>query len=71
MILQSRLYAVKINRGNRMVSKTIWEKLARMSFCKTLKIALVQKTSVICTSIKSSRMYVLPNCTRNYTITYY
>ena len=38
-----------------MVSSAIWEKHARVSFSKTIKIA---------------RVYVFPNCTRNHTIIY-
>jgi hypothetical protein len=35
------------NIGNRMVCHAIWEKHARVSFSKTIKIARVRRTSAI------------------------
>jgi hypothetical protein len=64
---QGYQYGSGLSIGSSMVSSAIWEKHARVSFSKNIKITRVRRTSGISSIWKT---HVFSNCTRNYTLTY-
>ena len=56
--------------GNSMVSSPIWINMHASEFFKDLKIAPSPKDECYLRSLKSSRVHVYPNFTRNHAITY-
>ena len=53
-----------------MVASAIWKKQGTSEFFKDDQNCTSPKDECNLKSLKNSRMYVFPNCTRNHTITY-
>ncbi len=56
--------------GNSMVSSAIWKKTCTSEFFKDDRNCTSPKDECNLKSLKNSRVYVFPNCTRKHTITY-
>ena len=55
---------------NSMVLSAIWKKACTSEFFKDDRNCTSAKDECNLKSLKNSRVYVLPNCTRKHTITY-